>query len=187
MSTITLRALGAMLFAPALVAAQRPTLSPAVKQYVAVDTPVVALTHVRVIDGTGAAPKEDQTLIIRDGNIVALGAARSTRVPDGAQVMDLTGKSVIPGLVMMHEHLYYPTGPGVYGADYVSFSRLYLAGGVTSMRTGGHVGGYAGLNLAAAIKAGNQVGPWIDATAPSGNGPVQVTPSEGLKGPPGRP
>src|SRR5256714_2265710 len=181
MSTITLRALGAMLFAPALVAAQRPTLSPAVKQYVAVDTPVVALTHVRVIDGTGAAPKEDQTLIIRDGNIVALGAARSTRVPEGAQVMDLTGKSVIPGLVMMHEHLYYPTGPGVYGADYVSFSRLYLAGGVTSMRTGGNVGGYADLNLAAAIKAGTQVGPWIDATAPYVNGPSPCTQMYALK------
>ncbi|PYP13552.1 MAG: amidohydrolase, partial [Gemmatimonadetes bacterium] len=175
MSTTTLRALGALLLVPALVTAQRPTLSAAVKQYVAVDTQVVALTHVRVIDGTGAAPKEDQTLIIRDGNIVALGAARSTRVPEGAQVLDLTGKSVIPGLVMMHEHLYYPTGPGVYGADYVSFSRLYLAGGVTSMRTGGNVGGYADLNLAAAIKAGNQVGPWIDATAPYVNGPSQFT------------
>src|SRR5437867_12442757 len=166
MLTTTLRALGALLLVPTLATAQRPTLSAAVKQYVAVDTPVVALTHVRVIDGTGAAPREDQTLIIRDGNILALGAARSTRVPEGAQVMDLTGKSVIPGLVMMHEHLYYPTGPGVYGADYVSFSRLYLAGGVTSMRTGGNVGGYADLKLAAAIKAGNKVGAWLDATSP---------------------
>src|SRR6266576_551834 len=77
MSTTTLRALGALFLAPTLLTAQRPTLSAAVKQYVAVDTPVVALTHVRVIDGTGAAPKEDQTLIIRDGNIVLLGAARS--------------------------------------------------------------------------------------------------------------
>src|SRR6266513_843055 len=181
MFTITLRALGALLLVPTLLTAQRPTLSAAVKQYVAVDTPVVALTHVRVIDGTGAAPKEDQTLIIRDGNIALLGVARSTRVPEGAQVMDLTGKSVIPGLVMMHEHLYYPTGPGVYGADYVSFSRLYLAGGVTSMRTGGNVGGYADLNLAAAIKAGNQVGPWIDATAPYVNGPSQFAQMYGLK------
>src|SRR2546426_833423 len=136
MLATTLHALGALLLVPALVTAQRPPLSAAVKQYVAVDTPVVALTHLRLIDGTGAAPKEDQTLIIRDGNIALLGAARSTRVPEGAQVLDLTGKSVIPGLVMMHEHLYYPTGPGVYGADYVSFSRLYLAGGVTSKRTG---------------------------------------------------
>jgi len=181
MTTATFRALSALLLVPALLTAQRPTLSTAVKQYVAVDTPVVALTHVRVIDGTGAAAKEDQTLVIRDGNIVTLGAARSTKVPDGAQVMDLTGKSVIPGLVMMHEHLYYPTGPGVYGADYVSFSRLYLAGGVTSMRTGGNVGGYADLNLAAAIKAGNQVGPWIDATAPYVNGPSPFTQMYALK------
>ncbi len=181
MSTTTPRALGALLLVPALATAQRPTLSAAVKPYIAIDTPVVALTHVRVIDGTGAAPKEDQTLIIRDGNIVALGPARSTKVPEGAQVMDLTGKSVIPGLVMMHEHLYYPTGPGVYGADYVSFSRLYLAGGVTSMRTGGNVGGYADLNLAAAIKAGNQVGPWIDATAPYVNGPSPFTQMYALK------
>src|SRR5881628_2936591 len=180
MSTTTLRALGALLLVPAVATAQRP-LSVAVKQYVAIDTPVVALTHLRVIDGTGAAPKEDQTLIIRDGNIALLGGARSTRVPEGAQVMDLTGKSVIPGLVMMHEHLYYPTGPGVYGADYVSFSRLYLAGGVTSMRTGGNVGGYADLNLAAAIKAGNQVGPWIDATAPYVNGPSPFTQMYALK------
>jgi enamidase len=181
MSTTTFRALGALLVAPALASAQRPTLSAAVQQYVAVDTPVVALTHVRVIDGTGAAPKDDQTLIIRDGNILALGPARSTSVPEGAQVMDLTGKSVIPGLVMMHEHLYYPTGPGVYGADYVSFSRLYLAGGVTSMRTAGNVGGYADLNLAAAINAGNQVGPWIDATAPYMNGPTPFTQMYALK------
>src|SRR6266550_626212 len=110
MSTTTFRALGALLLVPTALTAQRPTLSAAVKQYVAVDTPVVALTHVRVIDGTGAAPKEDQTLIIRDGNIVLLGAARSTRVPEGAHVIDLTEKSVIPGLVMMHEHLYYPSG-----------------------------------------------------------------------------
>src|SRR5258705_3235184 len=181
MSTTTLRALGALLLVPALATAPPPPLPAAVTQYVTVDTPAVALTDVRVIDGTGAAPKEDQTLIIRDGNIVALGAARSTRVPDGAQVMDLTGKSVIPGLVMMHEHLYYPTGPGVYGADYVSFSRLYLAGGVTSMRTGGNVGGYADLNLAAAINAGNQGGPLIDAPAPPGKGPAPFTQMNALK------
>src|SRR6267378_1015264 len=179
--TTTTFCVAALLLVPTLLTAQRPTLSPAVKQYVAVDTPVVALTHVRVIDGTGAAPKEDQTLIIRDGNIALVGAARSTKLPDGAQVMDLTGKSIIPGLVMMHEHLYYPTGPGVYGADYVSFSRLYLAGGVTSMRTGGNVGGYADLNLAAAIKAGTQVGPWIDATAPYVNGPSPFTQMYALK------
>src|SRR5262245_56483568 len=86
----------------------RPTLTAAVRRYVSIDTNVVALTHVRVIDGTGAPARENQTLIIRDGRIAALGDA-STAVPAGAQVLDLTGKSVIPGLVMVHEHLYYPT------------------------------------------------------------------------------
>jgi enamidase len=151
--------------------AQRPTLSRNVRQYVAIDTTVVALTHVRVIDGTGAPPREDQTLIIRDGNIAALGASARTPVPAGAQVLDLTGKSVIPGLVMMHEHLFYPTGPGVYGNTSESFTRLYLAGGVTSMRTGGNVNGYGELNIAKAIKSGEKPGPWIDASGPYLQGP----------------
>jgi len=173
--------LGALVLASPGAFAQRPTLAASVKQFISVDTTIVALTHVRVIDGTGAAARDDQTLIIRDGNIAAVGSSASIKVPDGAQVLDLTGKSVMPGMVMMHEHLYYPTGPGVYGADYVSFSRLYLAGGVTSMRTAGNVGGYADLNLAAAIKAGTQVGPWIDATAPYVNGPSSFTQMYALK------
>ncbi len=152
-------------------AAQRPTLSPNVRQYVAVDTPVVAFTHVRVIDGTGAPARENQTLVIRDGAIAALGDEASVQVPAGAQVMDLAGKTVIPGLVMMHEHLYYPTGGGTYANLEESFTRLYLAGGVTSMRTAGNVNGYGELNIARAIAQGAKPGPWIDATAPYLQGP----------------
>ncbi|MEO7965015.1 MAG: amidohydrolase family protein, partial [Gemmatimonadaceae bacterium] len=73
--------------------------------------------------------------------------------------------------VMVHEHLFYPTGPGVYGNVTESFSRLYLAGGVTSMRTGGNMNGYGELNIAKAIARGDKPGPWIDATAPYVNGP----------------
>ena len=113
----------------------RPALSPAVKDVAAIDTNIVALTHVRVIDGTGAPARADQTVIVRDGRIEQIGAAAAVAVPSGARVLDLTGKSVIPGLVMVHEHLFYPTGPGVYGNVAESFVRLYLAGGVTSMRT----------------------------------------------------
>ncbi|MGE5101339.1 MAG: amidohydrolase family protein [Deltaproteobacteria bacterium] len=144
----------------------RPTLRPAVRAFVQIDTPIVALTHVRVIDGTGAPARSDQTIIIRDGMIAAVGAAGSTQVPAGAQVLDLTGKSVIPGLVMVHEHLFYPTGPGVYGNLAESFSRLYLAGGVTSMRTGGNMNGFGELNTKKSIDRGERAGPWIDATAP---------------------
>ncbi|HEY4303134.1 MAG TPA: amidohydrolase family protein [Gemmatimonadaceae bacterium] len=141
------------------------------RPYLAVDTNVVALTHVRVIDGTGAAARTDQTLIIRDGKIASVGPAASTQAPSGALVMDLTGKSVIPGLVMVHEHLYYPTGQGVYGNLTESFTRLYLAGGVTSMRTGGNMNGIGEINIKKSIDAGQRPGPWIDATAPYLEGP----------------
>ncbi|HKW12685.1 MAG TPA: amidohydrolase family protein [Gemmatimonadaceae bacterium] len=153
------------------MSAQRPTLGVGVRPYVAIDTAVVALTHARVIDGTGAPARDDQTLIIRDGTIAALGDARSVSVPAGAQVLDLTGKSVIPGLVMVHEHMFYPTGPGVYGYLAESFTRLYLAGGVTSMRTGGNMNGYGEIGIKRAIDAGKKPGPMIDVTAPYLEGP----------------
>jgi enamidase len=139
--------------------------------FIKVQAPVVALTHVRVVDGTGAPPRDDQTIVIRDGNIADLGAAASTSVPAGATTVDATGKTVIPGLVMMHEHLYYTTGPGVYGQLGASFSRLYLAGGVTTMRTAGNVNGIMDINLTRRIAAGELPGPAIDATAPYVNGP----------------
>jgi imidazolonepropionase-like amidohydrolase len=165
-----LSALAAIVAAPFLalrpLPAQRAPIAPAVRSFVRVDTTAFALTNVRVIDGTGAAPREGQTVVVRDGNIVAVGATGSVAVPAGAQTIDLAGKSVMPGLVMVHEHLFYPTGPGVYGNVAESFSRLYLAGGVTSMRTGGNMNGYGDLSIAAAIARGEKPGPWIDATAP---------------------
>jgi imidazolonepropionase-like amidohydrolase len=155
----------------ARAAAQRPPLSTAARAYVAVDTPVVALTHARVIDGTGAPARVDQTLIIRDGRIAELGASSSIAIPTGAQVIDLTGKSVMPGMVMVHEHLFYPTGPGVYANLAESFTRLYLAGGVTSMRTGGNLNGFGDFGIKHDIDTGKKPGPWIDATAPYLEGP----------------
>ena len=159
------------LAASAVVAAQRPTLSNPVKNFVKVDAPVVALTNVRVIDGTGAPARERQTIVIRDANIAEIGDAARVKAPDGATVIDLTGKSVIPGLVMVHEHTYYPTGPNVYGQLGVSFVRLYLAGGVTTMRTAGNTNGLMDINLKQQIDAGQQAGPAMDATAPYLNGP----------------
>jgi enamidase len=139
--------------------------------FIKIQAPVVALTHVRVIDGTGAPARADQTIVIRDGNIAEIGNASTVAAPSGATIVDLTGKSVIPGLVMLHEHLYYTTGPGVYGQLGASFSRLYLAGGVTTMRTGGNVNGIMDINLSRRIASGELPGPAIDATAPYVNGP----------------
>jgi hypothetical protein len=151
--------------------AQRPPVGNAVRPFVKVDAPVVALTHVRVIDGTGAAAREDQTLVMRDGDIAAMGGAAVVTVPEGATVIDATGKTVIPGLVMLHEHLYYPTGPGVYGQLGQSFVRLYLAGGVTTMRTGGNTNGVMDITLKQRIDRGELAGPAMDATAPYLEGP----------------
>jgi enamidase len=150
------------------VAAQRGPDPNAPANFVKVEAPVVALTHARMIDGTGAAPRENQTIVIRGGNIDSVS---DSAAPNGATIVDLTGKTVLPGFVMVHEHLYYPTGPGVYGQLGGSFTRLYLAGGVTTMRTGGNTNGVMDLNLKRQIDAGQRPGPAIDATAPYLNGP----------------
>jgi imidazolonepropionase-like amidohydrolase len=167
-AVVALLTLGAHSFSIAVAGQQNPN---AVANFVKVQAPIVALTHVRVIDGTGAAARVNQTLVIRDGNIADIGDAARVTPPEGATIIDLTGKSVIPGLVMMHEHLYYTTGPGVYGQLGISFSRLYLAGGVTTMRTAGNVNGIMDITLSRRIAAGEMPGPAIDATAPYLNGP----------------
>ena len=151
-----------------LAIAQRPQFGGAIQQFVKVNAPVVAITHVRVIDGTGAPAQDDQTVILRDGNIAAVGTGIA--VPADATVIDGTGKSLIPGLVMLHEHTYYPTGPNVYGQLGQSFTRLYLAGGVTTMRTGGNVNGVMDITLARRAAAFEIAAPSIDATAPYLNG-----------------
>lgn len=164
-----------------VASAQSPQIGRNVQGFIKINAPVVVLTHARVIDGTGAAPADDQTIVIRDGTIADLGPTSSVSVPSGATTIDLTGKSVIPGLVMMHEHLFYPTGPGVYGQLGESFVRLYLAGGVTTMRTAGNTGGIMDINLKQMIEKGEQPGPEIDATAPYLNGPQDMLQMYALK------
>ena len=110
-----------------------------------------------------------------------MGASASVTPPEGATVIDGSGKSVMPGLVMVHEHLYYPTGPGVYGQLGESFVRLYLAGGVTTMRTGGNVNGFMDFVLKRRIEAGEVPGPAMDATAPYLNGPNTLLQMNSLK------
>ena len=170
-----MRAASAIVFALVLATvrfdAQRAPIADGIREFVEVDAPVVALTNVRVIDGTGAPARDGQTVVLRNGVIDAMGPVATTPAPTGARVLDLAGKSVMPGLVMVHEHLYYPTGPGVYGQLGQSFVRLYLAGGVTTMRTGGNMNGFMDIALKRRVDAGEVAGPTIDATAPYVNGP----------------
>jgi imidazolonepropionase-like amidohydrolase len=147
------------------------TLSPQVRGFVKVDSPVVALAHVRVIDGTGAATREDQTLVISQGKIQSVADAASANVPKDAQVLDLNGYSVIPGLVGMHDHMFYPMGNAIFGEMAFSFPRLYLACGVTTIRTTGALEPYTDLELKKQIDQGETPGPKMHVTGPYLEGP----------------
>jgi imidazolonepropionase-like amidohydrolase len=140
------------------VALVAQALSPQVRGFVKVDAPVIALTHVRVIDGTGAAPREDQTVVISKGKIESVSDAASANVPQDVLVLDLHGYSVIPGLVGMHDHMFYPMGNGIFGEMAFSFPRLYLAGGVMTIRTTGSIEPYTDLELKKQIDKGETPG-----------------------------
>src|SRR5438105_4090656 len=138
----------------------------------------VALTHVRVIDGTGAAALEDRLILISGGQIRALGPSSSTKVPEETQILDLNGYTVLPGLVGMHDHMFFPMGgnPPMYSDMGTSFPRLYLALGVTTIRTTGSVAPYTDLEIKKLIDAGRIVGPKMHVTAPYLEGVGAFTP-----------
>ena len=148
-------------------------------EFVSVNAPVFVLNHVRVIDGTGAAATEDRAVVIANGKIQSIGPAASVQIPQGAQTMDRTGYAVIPGLVGMHDHLYYTDSiavqrigghigePGLFIAEIpYTAPRLYLAAGVTTLRTTGSLEPYTDLKVKSRIDANLMPGPSIDATAP---------------------
>jgi imidazolonepropionase-like amidohydrolase len=142
------------------------TTSSPLKPFIKIDAPVVALTHVRVIDGTGAPAREDQTVILSKGKIDSVSEASAANLPQNAQVLDLHGYTVIPGLVGMHDHLVYPLGNGIFGEMAYSFPRLYLAAGVTTIRTTGALEPYTDLELKKQIDSGQTPGPKIHVTGP---------------------
>ncbi len=162
--------------------------SPEVRKYISVDAPTVALTHVKLIDGSGASARDDQTIIIAGGKIQSIGPAASTQPPAGSKIMDLRGYTVIPGLVGMHNHFYdsaflnrdesgaiLPPGFLVTELAYTA-PRLYLAAGVTTLRTTGNVEGFTDLEIKRQIDAGQMPGPHVDASAPYLEGPGSVFP-----------
>src|SRR2546421_2566362 len=152
--------------------AQRPdSFTAGVREYITVDTSVLALTHVLLVDGTGAAPKTDQTIIIRAGKIAAVGPAASIQVPAGAKVMDMSGSTVIPGIVGLHDHLFYTAAGGRAVQMSYTGPRLYLGSGVTTIRTTGSRAPYAEINLKDLIDHGFTPGPRIYITSPYITGP----------------
>ena len=156
----------AALLSPTAVAQRPDSLSAEVRRYVAVDTAVVALTNVLLVDGTGGAPRPGQTVVIRDGRIAEVGPSGSVKVPAGAHTMDLGGHTVIPGIVGMHDHMFYTAAGGRAVQMSYTGPRLYLGSGVTTIRTTGGRAPYAEINTRENIDKGFVPGPRIHLTAP---------------------
>jgi imidazolonepropionase-like amidohydrolase len=148
------------------------------RQFIRTDARIVALTHVRVIDGTGGAPRDDQTIVISGGKIQSVGSAATAKIPANTQTLDLNGYTVLPGLVGMHNHMFFPMGgsPPMYSNMGISFPRLYLALGVTTIRTTGSVAPYSDLEIKKLIDAGRMIGPKMHITAPYLEGRGSFTP-----------
>jgi len=185
------------LLLPAAITVAQTQKTTDVAEFVSVDAPVFVLNHVRVIDGTGAPAKEDQAVVIANGKIESIGAAASAQVPPGAQRLERSGYTVIPGLVGMHNHLYYTDSfavqivggkvaePGLFIAEIpYTAPRLYLAAGVTTMRTTGSLEPYTDLKVKSRIDSNLMPGPSIDATAPYLEGaPTRFAQMHELTGP----
>jgi imidazolonepropionase-like amidohydrolase len=148
------------------------------QQFIRVEAPVVVLTHVRIIDGTGAPAVDDQTIVISDGKIQSIASNAPTNLPANAQTLDLRGYTVLPGLVGMHNHMFFPMGgsPPMYSNMGISFPRLYLALGVTTIRTTGSVATFTDLEIKRMIDAGRMIGPKMHVTAPYLEGRGSFTP-----------
>jgi hypothetical protein len=148
-----------------------------VQSYVRVSSARVVLSHVRLIDGAGHPAQDDRNVVIERGKIAAIAPGADVAPSADTTVIDLRGRSVMPGIVGMHDHLFYIARPNfdetwefdppvLVPEMMFSAPRLYLAAGVTTMRTTGSVEPYADLNLKREIDAGALVGPHLDVTGP---------------------
>ncbi|MAM01980.1 MAG: amidohydrolase [Myxococcales bacterium] len=180
MKSILSRSAPALIFT--LLASFAPIIAQESSHFVAIPQGIIALTHATVIDGTGSPSMTDQTILIEGDRITAVGASGSIRIPANANIIDASGKTVIPGLVGLHNHSYYTGGNGRAAQLSFSGSRLYLASGVTTIRTTGAQQPYAELNLQREIEAGRVIGPTMFATGPyltGEQGPQTMTRLEG--------
>jgi imidazolonepropionase-like amidohydrolase len=128
----------------------------------------LALDHVRIIDGTGAPTRQDQSIIIESGRITYVGPSSSRPHLAGETALDLTGRTVLPGMVGMHEHLFTMAPTLSMGGveQSVLFSRMYLASGVTTIRTTGSMAPEQDLAIKQEIDREEIAGPEIHPTAP---------------------
>ena len=137
-----------------------------VKPFVSLQEKVFAITNVTLIDGTGKAPQYNMTVLVREGKIAEIGTTASVTLPNGSYTIDGKGKTLIPGFVMLHEHIFYTKiFEGEFNVVNMT-NRMYLAGGVTTMRTGGSVSPHTDLNINRYIQEAKMIGPKMDVTGP---------------------
>ena len=155
-----------------------------VTQFVRTSDPIIVLRHIRIIDGTGGPGRDDQSLVIADRRILAVGDAGRVPVPSNARVLDLPGRTVFPGLVGMHEHLFYqyqpPASEPVAILAQAPFATLYLASGVTTIRTAGTLDLGGDLRIKRLIDEGREPGPKIHVTGPYLNASSRDPDPEGI-------
>ena len=155
------------LYVPQDANAQRADfLADNLKKFVTIDSIIVAVENVRIIDGTGVPVALGQTIIVRDGRLDKVGV--DVTIPTEAEVIDGTGVTAIPGLVMMHEHLYYGTK---FGRLEKNYPLIYLAHGVTTARTAGSFAPLSDLQMRSLIESGQWIGPDLDVSGPYLHGP----------------
>jgi hypothetical protein len=137
----------------------------------------LAFTHATVIDATGAEAQRDMTVTIVGNRIAALGRTGQVKIPAGAQVIDATGKFLIPGLWDMHAHLRYDY-PGAAKNDLLPyFFSLNLANGVTGLREMGGPGGFHMhwlIERREAVAKGTLLGPRLVVSGQALDGPIPV-------------
>jgi imidazolonepropionase-like amidohydrolase len=129
MMRISRRLAAVVLGAPAAAAA----LSLAAASAQAPGTEPLAFTGARVIDGTGAAPVEQATIVVTNGRIDAVGPKAAVVIPRGARQIDMTGKTIVPGLINAHGHLNADTSSRPIAEKLTGQLRLYADYGITTV------------------------------------------------------
>lgn len=131
-------------------------------------SPRVVLMGADVVDGVHDQTKKEKALVIEKGKIVAIEDAEGFEVPVGAKVIDLSGKTLMPGLWDMHAH-----------SNQVQWGPAYLAGGITTIRDNGNEIEFATAFRDAIAKKG-MTGPDIllagmtDGAGEKGNGAIRA-------------
>lgn len=138
-------------------------------KFVAFNQSDICLQNARVIDVVKGTVLENYSVIISNGKITSMGQTGYLAVPKNIRVIDVAGKTIMPGLVMLHEHMNYNTGAAVWQFQPVSFPKLYLAAGVTTLRTAGAENPMYDLNLKRQIDSGVAIGPKMFITGPMFN------------------